>query len=629
MKRKNDNIIIISAKKQKLEQKDNLWDELDTKVPENNLWISATKTKNYLLKDPVIDWLEKYYLKIGFGDRNINYTKLNQDKKHINQEMDLMKNTLFKKGNEFEEKIYLELDKKVEKCVSVINNYTECCLDKIKDTVKYMQEGIPIIKQAVLYNESNKTFGIADLLVRSDYINKLFTDDIEHISKNEENIGCKFSENYHYRVIDIKWSQLQLCSDGYKILNTDRYPAYKGQLAIYNLALGKLQNYIPSTAYILGKSYKYECKSKMYYGINSFDRLGHIQYNEFDSKYIELTKKAIDWYRDMLENGSKWNILTDTRIELCPNMCNTADAPYSDIKHELAKKKYELTSIWKVGVKNREIAYSNNVYNWMDSNCSSTTMGVSKTISNIVDNIITTNQSSLVKYYPNKINSDMYNWRDTENYMDFFIDFETINDVFYKDSVTINGNRNINYIFMIGIGYFTNNNWVFKEFHMDKLNNQDELTMMYQFKNYINEKTKEMGKSKIRFFHWSAAESSFLENFNNKNNDLFTLFLSEIEFADLYKLFITEPICISGCTTFKLKDISKALYNLGFIKSTWKNLDIANGLTAMLDGCLYYKAIENNTKNENMDKMFQNIIAYNEIDCKVMGEILNWLRSSL
>jgi hypothetical protein len=633
MKRKNENEnIMISAKRQKIVQRENLWDVLDTKVQEDSIWISATKTKNYLLKDPVIDWLEKYYLKIGFGDKNINYRKINRDKQNISQEMDIMKNTLFKKGNEFEEKIYQELDK-MTNCVSVINNYTECSIEKMQDTIKYMQEGVPIIKQAVLYNESNRTFGIADLLIRSDYINKLFTDNIEHITNYEETIGCKFSDNYHYRIIDIKWAQLQLCSNGFKILNTDRYPAYKGQLAIYNLALGKIQDYIPNIAYILGKSYKYECKSKIYYGLNSFDRLGQIQYNDFDSKYIELTKKAIDWYRDMLVNGSMWNIITNNKIELCPNMCNTADTPYSDIKQELARKRFELTSIWRVGVKNRELAYNNNVFNWMDSNCNSTVMGIPKTTSTIVDNIITINKNPTVKYYPSKISSNMYEWRDNKNYIDFFIDFETINDIFYKDSVTINNNKNMNYIFMFGVGYFDiNNKWIFKEFHMDKLNNQEELITMNQFKDYINEKFEErkiLSTNKIRFFHWSAAETSFLESFNNKNNDILASFLSQIDFADLYKLFITEPICISGCTTFKLKDISKALYNLGLIKSTWKNIDVANGLTAMLDGCLYYKSIENNTKEEKMDQMFQNIIMYNEVDCKVMGEIVNWMRTCL
>ena len=36
-----------------------------------------------------------------------------------------------------------------------------------------MKKGIPIICQAVLYNFEDKTYGLPDILIRSDYINKL------------------------------------------------------------------------------------------------------------------------------------------------------------------------------------------------------------------------------------------------------------------------------------------------------------------------------------------------------------------------------------------------------------------------------------------------------------------------
>ena len=611
-----------------------LWKVLDTKVINNSDWISATKTKNYLLKDPVIDWLEKYYMTSGFGicDNSVSKEKIKQDKEFIAREFNILENTLFKKGNEFEKLIYLELENRVGKknCVDVITNYRECCYEKMKDTIKYLEQGIPIIRQAVLYNDSNKTYGIADLLIRSDFINKLFDDDIQHINEDEINIGCKFSPKYHYRVVDIKWSQLQLCSDGFKILNTDRYPAYKGQLAIYNLALGKIQEYVSNTAYILGKSYKFEFQSKKYFSTKSFSRMGHILFDDFDNKYIELTKNAIDWYIDMLSNGSKWNLVTSYRSELCPNMCNNNDAPYTNIKHELAKKKSELTSIWKVGVKNREIAFNNKIYNWNDKQCTSEKLGITKNTAIIVDNILNINRNTMQLYSPEKVKSELYNWRDETNYFDFYIDFETINDVFYKEDININDNNNESYIFMVGVGYTDNNkNWVFKEFHLNKLNLKEELKMMLAFKNYVSnifEKNKKHSTSKMRFFHWSQAECSFLEKFNNKNNNIISTFLSNIEFADLYKIFISEPIVIHGAVTFKLKDISNALSSAGLIHSNWKKLNISSGLTAMLDGCTYYKYVEKNSPNKEMKELFQEIIKYNEIDCKVMLEIVNWLR---
>ena len=611
------------------------WIELDKKVTGDAQWISATKTKNYLIKDPVLDWLEKYYLRYSFGEKNINKQKLKVDRMNINQEMTIMTNTLFKKGNEFEKLIYDEIENRIgsKNCVDVISDYRECCIEKMNDTIKYMEKGIPIIRQAVLYNPDNHTYGIADLIIRSDYINELFDDKIEHINNNEVNIGCKFSNNYHYRVFDIKWSQLQLCSDGFKILNTDRFPAYKGQLAIYNLALGKIQNYIPDTAYILGKSYKFEFCAETYYGNNSFDRLGHVLFDDFDQKYIELTSKAIEWYRDVINEGYKWNIITNKRQELCPNMCNSNDAPYTGIKQELALRKAELTSIWRVGIRNREIAHSNNIFSWKDENCCSSNMGISKNNAPIVDSIISVNKTSEKLYSPEKIKSELYNWRDQRKYVDFYIDFETINDVFYKDEVSVNNNKNNNYIFVVGIGHYNfNNEWVFKEFHMKKLTDEEEVRVINEFKEYVYEifeKMKKLTTSKIRFFHWSQAEASFLENFNNKNDLSLTNFLNKIEFADLYKLFTSEPICINGSLSFKLKDISKSLNKHGIINSNWNGTNVANGLNAMLDGCYYYKCIENNKLNKEAKQMFDNIISYNEVDCKVMGEIVQWMRRDL
>ena len=73
--------------------------------------------------------------------------------------MNILTNALFKKGNQFEQLIYDEIEKRFGKksCVDVISDYKECCLEKMDTTINYMSIGIPIIKQAVLYNETNKS----------------------------------------------------------------------------------------------------------------------------------------------------------------------------------------------------------------------------------------------------------------------------------------------------------------------------------------------------------------------------------------------------------------------------------------------------------------------------------------
>jgi len=604
------------------------WQILDTVANSSNPWISATKTKNYLLKDPVLDWIQKYYFTLGFGERTVNKTKISRDRKYIAGNTELVDNVLFKKGHKFEDLVIDTIREKLghDKVVKVIDSFLECTQEKTKDTIKYLEAGVPIITQAVLYNEKNKTYGIADILIRSDYINQIIEE--PQITPEEEKVGCSFSDKYHYRVIDVKWAQLALCSDGQKILNSERYPAYKGQLAVYNLALGKLQNYIPDIAYILGKSYKYESKKTINVYTNSFDKLGHIDFNTFDSKYIELTHNAINWYRDMLTNGKTWNLITSTKPELFPNMCNTQDMPYTSIKQELAIKKNEITCLWRVGIKNRDTAISNNIYSWTDDKCNSKNLGISKNIAHIIDNILEINKSKTHLFHPTKITSDMYDWRNTDDYIDFYVDFETINDIFYIDEPTVKNNKTNNYIFMAGIGYYDEHHiWQFKEFHMEKLNTAEEIRIINQFRDFvklINNKNK-----KVRFFHWSNAETMFLENFNDKNKSYLSEFLANIEFADLYKLFIDEPITIKGALSYKLKDVAKALYNNKIITANYSNIGISNGLRAMMDGCEYYKAVEKNLLNNKLKESFSNIIKYNEIDCKVMGEIVMWMRNEV
>ena len=156
------------------------------------LWISATKTHNYLLNNTLCDWLDLY----GKNERQFPSSKFHESNESF---IDF----LMRKGVEFEDELIRFLGKS-HRVVTVSKYYN---IDKVQDTLKYMKQGVPLIHSAPIFNKKNKTYGIVDLLVRSDYFCNVFNDSpISGIDKNicAPNLGV--DTPYHYRVIDIKFS---------------------------------------------------------------------------------------------------------------------------------------------------------------------------------------------------------------------------------------------------------------------------------------------------------------------------------------------------------------------------------------------------------------------------------------
>ena len=630
----NDDYELPKRKRIKTEKNNNdqhIWDKLNSyenqnqnknknkNYNDNDEWVSGTAIRNYMLNDPLIDWLDRYYDTLGFNDNN-TIIKL-VDKSSNN------KSILFKNGLIFEDAVFEELKYKFpEDCVQV--GYTRQDVNNIKyqETINYMKNGVPIIMQAVLINSKNKTRGLADLLIRSDYINKFFGEN--QLIPEEENIpATKLKIPFHYRVIDIKWTTLHLCSNGKLIRNSDSSPAYKGQLAIYNCILGNVQGYFPNKAYILGHSWKYEmCKSK-YRGFSCFDLLGHIDYSNFDKQYIDKTIEAINWVRILRREGKDWKLIPPSRLELYPNMSNRNDY-WSEVKNIISSKIHELTDLWQVGPKNRKIGHSHNIYEWIDKRCNAKNLGINgKKIGPILDKIIKINQSDKSIIKPSVIKNNEMNWQ-LETELDFFIDFETVNGCFIHEPTNIYDNRSeSNIIFLIGVGYLENGLWKYKSFSMDKLLIENEKGILDEWMKFIDSYRNKSNKSNksnkfngyVKFFHWGNAEATSINIANKRHQYRWSAWLKNIVWIDLCKIFQNEPIVIKGSLKFKLKDIAKSMYHNGLIKTTWNLSEINDGLSAMVDAIDYYNHPENNKKMEQIKK-------YNEIDCKVIWEIVEYLR---
>ena len=560
-----------------------------------NMMISASSIRNYMLDDPCID----YYKEYNIVNTNSKPSKKN---KYMKPEYDIHTQYILNEGIQFEENEINEIKKK-HTVIKVGEYYDSKNKDKFEETKNLMIQGIPIIYQAVLHNYNNNTYGLPDLLVRSDYINILMGYNV--ISNDEAMIGSpKLGIPWHYKVIDIKHSTIPVLYDMSTVSDNINMMPYKGQIYIYTMALNQILGLDMQTGFIWGK--KYESSKQII--INHRNKLGIVK---FDNKLYDKVNAACDWLRSMRKEGAKWSLIPlPSRSELYPNMKNNMDSPYKNIKKEFSIMYNEITSIWNCSYIMRMNAHKMGIYSYIDIRCNSKTLGMINKTGTIVDKILDINRQNKDIIRPKYISYDRSNWiQENPTILGSFLDYETINI-----------NNNI-YIFMIGIGYEKSGVWVYKNFIMKELTEIEELNMFHKFNEYINNILIENNMEEIKFYHWSNAEKISYDKFRNKHIK-HGKNIATYNFYDMSKIFLEEPIVIKNALSYSLKSIAKALFKNGLITTIWPtNSTCSDGLNAMMMAIDLYNI--NNIDNDIMKE----IINYNEIDCKTMWEILVLLRT--
>ena len=118
-------------------------------------WVSAGRTRNWMLEDPLIDWLQLY------GKSRDYLSK--QEMTDYDMDLDFLE-FIFDKGREFEAGI-LRLFQDHYDVTTVAQDYREIgTLGKAEETFEVMKLGVPIIYQAVLWDAQNMNFGSPDFL---------------------------------------------------------------------------------------------------------------------------------------------------------------------------------------------------------------------------------------------------------------------------------------------------------------------------------------------------------------------------------------------------------------------------------------------------------------------------------
>ena len=575
-------------------------------------WVSASKTRNFLLNDQLIDYLKYNNMTdiINSKKRKRQYDiSTTTSTKKIKHE-DSFLSTILNNGIKFEQNIMNKLNEKFpNKIITIINTNTDTNIDNIRDpnyfklTIDMIKKKVPIIYQGVLHNTVDKTFGVPDLIVRGDYVHKI-------VNVKPDNIN-----NQAYYIIDIKNSQLHLSANSDNILNTSNVKPYKGQLLIYHQILSQIQNIDTGLSFILGNRWIRIKQNHTYNSHDPFDRFGIINYNNYDRPYIKLVDEAIKWERLIRDPTNNLNHLIPNHIYLYPNMCVQSEPRFKKIKLELADCNNEITSLWMCGVKHRENAFKHNINSWMDPKLNSKILGINGNNGKILDLIIGINQSTTKIMHPTIIKSNLNDWRNRNN-LAFYIDFETINRTVFEVEKIDDSMNDI--IFMIGIGYSINNKYKYRCLFIKDLSDSEQINIINQMITFLKKISNDnnVDYQNVNLYHWSNFEPLVLSKICTKFNIIYPIF----RWTDILDMFHSEPIVIKGALNFSLKTVGKAMYKLGLIKTIWSTkCNVSDGLSAM------YEAYKIYLNNKSVTTQMKQIIKYNKVDCKIMWEILNAL----
>ena len=576
----------------------------------DNMWVSASAIRNYLLGDPILDWLQTWPSKHQYQP----------DQLHSNYTPETDFNIFLQnKALAFEQNILRHFQKQFQ-----IVQIASCPQDisepnKARQTQVAIEQRAPIIYQAVLHEPTSQTFGAADFLVRVDVLNQLVTNATQ----------AEAPSSTEYRVVDVKYTTLKFMRSGI-IGNSTAMLVLKAQLYIYNRALSQILGSWPPAAYILGRSWKQENS----YGLSCLERLGPVYNNEKAKNNTKLSKivdEAVRWVRKVRQEGDQWDLYPQPSvIELYPNMGNQEDAPWRQSKKEIAKKLEELTLLWKVGLPIRNAALKKGLSRWSDEQVTPESLGFipDSSQSDILADILYVNRDPKAPVIqPETISANQDVWRTTPE-LEFYVDFETVSDL-NDDFGTFPLRNGQAMIFMIGCGHMYQGHWYFHCFIADQLELTCEKNIIEQWLDHMQQTKAALApdKEEVLIYHWSPAEVSTYENAYKSAQDRHpNIYWPTLRWFDfLQEVIRQEPVTIKGAFSFGLKAIAKAMYKHGLIHTNW-----ADGPTDGLGAMVAAWNAHNNRQGRKLGQMqlIQDIQKYNEVDCKVMMEIIQYLREN-
>ena len=288
--------------------------------------------------------------------------------------------------------------------------------------------------------------------------------------------------------------------------------------------------------------------------------------------------------------------------------------------------------LWHVGPEKRKAAHDVGVYRWSDPACTAVAVGVTgEKLQPILQAILDVNQSgdeNLI--HPHRITVSEDDWR-TVPPLEFYVDYETVSDL-DDDFTRIPHKNGQPLIFMIGCGHIEASKWRFRCFVAERLSTACEADVINQWLIHMKTIQETVAPNlKPRVFHWSHAETSNLRDAYNsavKRHPQHAAAWSEPNWFDFLKQVMrAQPVVVRGALAFGLKPVAQAMYKHHLIASRWE-IGPTDGLGAMVGAWRCAREAADKGVQLGHIPLMRDIQQYNEIDCKVMMEVIGYLREA-
>ena len=598
----------------------------DPQAPEAwDPWVSASATRNHLKGDPLLDWLHRYGSANGF---------LRDDElEGADPRTDFLA-FIFGQGQRFEDGVLRLIGERFPITRIAIGYEDARSLERAVETIEAMAAGAPIIAQGVLRNPENRTYGMADLLVRSDILDQLVpgTIDEEAARVRAPNLGA---DGWHYRVVDVKFQTLELDAD--RRVKAFRASPAMAQVWVYNEALGRIQGYRPPSAYLLGRRWK----AGWTRGTGCFERLARVDQEmvgdaRSGATLKTLTGDAIAWMRRLRAEGATWQVLPDPSVpELYPYARASNDAPWHHATTRIAAELAELTLLPGMTPPRRRAAHEKGLRRWDQLGVNAVVLEVPEKFEAQCDGVLAVNRRArndrdpAPAVLPERISGVDPAWRVSAP-LEFYVDFETVSDM-ADDFSRLPDAGGQTLIFQVGCGHWEDGAWRFAQWTVDRLSETDEGAMIGRWIGHMDALRRARGLewSDVRLVHWWKAETASLNTaLNSARTRHGDPDWPRLPFFD----FLTEvmravPVTVRGAFGFGLKALAKAMHEQGLIETTWGE-GPTDGMGAMVGAWWCDAEAARTGVPMPALPLMVDIGRYNEVDCRTMAEIVAWLRAN-